>query len=1778
MVIALQCKCGRVAPPPLDEFPAPKQFPAFAAVRAIYYSKRANNMSGNWDDVSDSDGDVVVAEKPVILPRARQPSIAKSLEKAAILESSVAGSVKESDASSDDDSESVGSVASEEFLETADEVLVLDFDTTTSMKKMIAQFECMYRNIISEFADVEIFIISLDSLIVECLAHSYHDWTLAGQSIVLTKQIDKFLQQFVNFGGKFKLVVFTDFALQFSRDTTLGFARATAIAHVSAGPFAKDLLFFTSPIDPNWERLLHDLTPSFIMVSTDNVTKEACAQEDLDITPQLETIVLDALAQAVPVVMLTSVVVNFSSVSAYYINPRLCVKYNWESFAAAHWECNSALLKLCKTPTQDATKIKSVGELWSEIIIAAKNSGVASEHFESLCCAVLLSALVTGKRGASRIYLPEREGAKRGLDVIKDRRLLLTTATSYLEKLNYNTVKFSFSDFWDGRMVIGLFDAICANEPVLPYRVQEDFARLHSAAGLTKPIPCDTSERLFDPLPEAPNPLSSLPLLYAVDSPLVNKYIPELKSAQSDKVIHDGKQPDYIALLQEKLSWKLRPIEEDFTKAEVITDEWQRKRANRARQQMSRWYEMFAHSLEGRGSNLLVDFSRVPKGFAQAITDVAAENPAKKGGKAWSGQKGGGGKKGGKEPAKSKKDLILEANKKAKDVKLIESEKNKIKFAAQQGKRAVVFLERTYSTLELPESRALCAFEILVRIGRDLLGRLTGPENLELRRVEAVSFVGWLKECFVSHWQNLDSKQKEQVVDLWASLGFEPPPGIKASAEAKMKRLDLGMNMVYYQFEYGGELIDIQSDPRKDDRVTGFSPDAWQRKMLDSVDRGNSAVIVAPTSAGKTFVSYYCIERVLRNSDDDVVVYVSPSKALINQVCGSVYARFRNKSMTRGKSLFGTLNPEHSLNPLNCQVLVTVPESLEALMLSTNPKVQEFVSHIKYVIFDEVHSIGASPEAHIWEHLLLLIQCPFLALSATIGNAAKLHGWLDNAEQSKTDKKRRVDLIVHHERYSELELSIARVPKPQPIETYLNAEGEKVEEVPQTEVIEGNVIQQFMPYGLFMPEKIRMFGIPDDQQLTARQVLQLYRTMATVDEKTKEEFEPCKYYGYKCADLYWLSRGSLRKLEEALKKRLLQWLNEDEEKMRKVIDILSKPIEEQLQHRAIPFNKTKVAIDNIVRIVDEMNERNMLPAMCFNDDRNVCESLAIRLAEELESRETAFMNSTEFKTKYAIKDEDKYLKLAKRKRDLEEKKKAAKKKGGDPEDKDKKDDEGPPADDESDPFAAQRARLKQVLSRFRLRGRGEEDPDLYEKMVDRMKKGARGRESTRILLRLFERGIGYHHGALNMAEKGAVEVLYRSGHLAIIFTTSTLALGVNMPCKTVLFGVDTPYLTPLLFRQMSGRAGRRGFDHSGTVCFMSVPTSKMRRLLTASLSTLQGNPPFSTSFILRVLSYVHHKDVVVDDKNVTISTFAQRAKSVLSLLQNSFSLFTRHEAENGVLQKQLRMYTAFSIQLLRHLQLLDENCCAKNAAGLAASLAEANGEPGNLIFIHLLQRGAFHLMLRQTEKSKAKLKMLTVLANLFTRRRLPHWLQMTDKNTYPPESRNHVFLEGLPKEMQNLVNEYNKTAISLYHQFMTAASGDRRLLAPEFSNGRKDTNGLFINEDLVSPVFDGYSHDASFLPIIDIDQRDHRGRKIQYDAFAVAFYVHESRAKLLNMNCIHVNEMWYLLHDFISVLQRLAEGMEALARQQDPVAELLREIHTEYYAKFCTAFGMKAKN
>ncbi|EGT35725.1 hypothetical protein CAEBREN_15148 [Caenorhabditis brenneri] len=1710
----------------------------------------------NWDDSDSENENVVVEEKPVILPRARQPSIAKSLEKVQILENSVAGSEKNA---SDDDSDA-SSIISEDLedLGEATEVLNFSFDQLSTMKRNLAQFPCSYKNIISEFADVEIFLISIDSLIVECAAHNYHNWDVAGQSMVLNKQIDRFLQQFVDIGGRFKLIVFSDLTAQFAKDTTLSFARSAALAHLANGRHARDLLFFTNPSDPEWDKLLNDLTPSFLMISTDNVTPNVCASQDIDLTTQFETIVFDVLTRSMSVVLLQSIKVNFVSVEAYYIQPLLVIAPDWPAFLAAHWDNNSTLLRNHLSKEVKFSQFETPADLWVKIISDAKATGKGSESFDTLAAAVILSSLICTRRGAHRIYYPVRKDAKRGLNVIRDRRLILNAAVVLLDKADHKDSKLDLADLWDGRMVYSIFDKLSAQESVLPYRLQEDFSKYHQKAGLTVPLAVDTNEKLFDPLPEITDPLVDLPILYSVTSPMLKRFVPEIEQMRSENTVEEGSVQDYADFLKDTAQWRLKPIEESYAqKEEKIEDAWQLKRANKMKQYLMRWYELFANSLEGRGSNLLVDFSRVPKGFAVAEEEAVDDKKAGKGG--WSGQKqqkpGAGGKKAGagaKDAGKSKKDLILEANKKAKDQKLAESEKVKIKYGCQQGKESVIFLNNLYSSLDLPESKALCVFEVVVREGRTIFDQHQGADKQEIRRNAAIDLVGHLKDCFVKHWEYLEPKQKEQVVDLWVSLGFEAPVGSKPSSEAKQKKLNLGINMVYYQLQYGGELIDIQSDPKKDDRVSGFAPDGWQRRMLDSVDRGNSALIIAPTSAGKTFVSYYCIEKVLRASDNDVVVYVAPSKALINQVCGSVYARFRNKSMKRGMSLFGTLTQEYSQNAMQCQVLITVPECLQELMLSRTPAVQKFVSHIKYVVFDEVHSIGASEESHIWEQLLLLIQCPFLALSATIGNANKLHEWLNSSEQSKSSGKRKVELINYGERYSELELSIMNINDPH---------GEE-DGVAHKKAGERAVIP-LMPYGVYMPEKLRMFSIPEDQQLTARQILHLYNMMAEVDSATKKEFEPCKFFGQHGTKAVWISRSELRRLENALKERFMEWLSSDEQKINSILKILKEPVNTQLAYRSRPFNKEKVASDYIVSLVDDLKEKGELPAICFNDDRHVCEKLARTLADELERREREYMETDEFKNKYMIKDESKLVKLAKRKRDDAEKKKKG----------DKDEDAGPEKeDDEMDVLAMKKARLARALERFKLRGRGGGDPDVYAKMLERMQRNAKNRESTQLLFQLFERGIGYHHAGLNTTERGAVEVLFRSGNLAVLFSTSTLSLGVNMPCKTVMFGVDTLQLTPLLYRQMSGRAGRRGFDHSGNVIFMSIPTSKIRRLLTASLSNLQGNPPFTVIFLLRLFAYVHQQDIL-NEEGQKVSTMKQRAFAAKSLLEHSFSIHTRREAEDGILQKQLRMFSAFSFQMLRHLQLLSPFGEGKNFAELA--IHSQSGSSGTLLFIYLMQKKCFHQLLKNYENpEKAELVMLEILANLFTDIRMSPFHERTDNLEQV-----HVTLRGLPSILMPFVEEYNRTVSGLYKRFMAASSKDGNLFDPSFTvSGTLETDTISLTDDfLIAPLFDQYSHDDSFLPIIDFNKKDHRGRKIQRNAFAYDFYVHGSRSMLMDVNDLHVNTAWFLLHDFASILERLAVGVHNMARPQDPLVLILEELSKKFDEKFRKAFGMRIR-
>ncbi len=98
-------------------------------------------------------------------------------------------------------------------------------------------------------------------------------------------------------------------------------------------------------------------------------------------------------------------------------------------------------------------------------------------------------------------------------------------------------------------------------------------------------------------------------------------------------------------------------------------------------------------------------------------------------------------------------------------------------------------------------------------------------------------------------------------------------------------------------------------------------------------------------------------------------------------------------------------------------------------------------------------------------------------------------------------------------------------------------------------------------------------------------------------------------------------------------------------------------------------------------------------------------------------------------------------------------------------------------------------------------------------------------------LMALERGIAAHHAGLLPSFKGAVEDLFQRGLVKAVFATETLALGINMPARTVVLEKLTKWngeghvsITPGEYTQLTGRAGRRGIDIEGNAVVLWSPT------------------------------------------------------------------------------------------------------------------------------------------------------------------------------------------------------------------------------------------------------------------------------------------------------------------------------------------------------------------
>jgi ATP-dependent RNA helicase HelY len=118
----------------------------------------------------------------------------------------------------------------------------------------------------------------------------------------------------------------------------------------------------------------------------------------------------------------------------------------------------------------------------------------------------------------------------------------------------------------------------------------------------------------------------------------------------------------------------------------------------------------------------------------------------------------------------------------------------------------------------------------------------------------------------------------------------------------------------------------------------------------------------------------------------------------------------------------------------------------------------------------------------------------------------------------------------------------------------------------------------------------------------------------------------------------------------------------------------------------------------------------------------------------------------------------------------------------------------------------ERRRIRSVLD-ARLAGIGHEDEEIL---------------GIRRFRRAAENGIAAHHAGMLPLLKAVIEELFEQALVKVVFATETLALGINMPARSVVLEKLSKYngtahvdLTPGEYTQLTGRAGRRGIDTEG---------------------------------------------------------------------------------------------------------------------------------------------------------------------------------------------------------------------------------------------------------------------------------------------------------------------------------------------------------------------------
>ncbi|MGD9955419.1 MAG: DEAD/DEAH box helicase [Candidatus Nanopelagicales bacterium] len=253
----------------------------------------------------------------------------------------------------------------------------------------------------------------------------------------------------------------------------------------------------------------------------------------------------------------------------------------------------------------------------------------------------------------------------------------------------------------------------------------------------------------------------------------------------------------------------------------------------------------------------------------------------------------------------------------------------------------------------------------------------------------------------------------------------------------------------------------------------------------------------------------------------------------------------------------------------------------------------------------------------------------------------------------------------------------------------------------------------------------------------------------------------------------------------------------------------------------------------------------------------------------------------------------------------------------------------------------------------------------------------------------LERGIAAHHAGMLPTFKETVEELFQKGLVKMVFATETLALGINMPAKSVVLeklvkwnGETHADVTPGEYTQLTGRAGRRGIDVEGNavvVWHQGFDPSALAGLASTRTYPLRSSFKPSYNMAVNLVGSVGHHAA----RELLETSFAQfqADRAVVGLAKQvrkqEEALDGYHEAMECHLGD-FAEYAELRRRLTDREKELSRDGAVRRRAAAGASLAKL--KPGDVILVPAGRRSGVAVVLDPglTEKDEPRPTVLTL--------------------------------------------------------------------------------------------------------------------------------------------------------------------------------------------------------